>query len=263
MLTKIKGTYENGRVILNETPKTDHKVNVIVTFLEEDFIQTLPSVAFYRRYIDDLFIIWTGTLDEWNDCSIAINRLDDQLNIIFTAPSLNVVFLDIRITYNQFTNSISTGIYQKALNKYLYITPKSAHAPHTFSGFIKGELTRYARLSTSPLSYSITKQLLFNRLVARGYKITYLNTIFDNHSWISRTFPRRPDRKILPFILPYSYRNNQTALKRHYYDYSSRMLQYTTHTQSLFVYSATRNSRSYLCSSNYTPEQLLLLDPQI
>lgn len=43
MLTKIKGTYENGRVILNETPKTDHKVNVIVTFLEEDFIQTLPK----------------------------------------------------------------------------------------------------------------------------------------------------------------------------------------------------------------------------
>ena len=36
---KIKGTYENGQVILNETPKTDHKVNVIVTFLEEEVFE--------------------------------------------------------------------------------------------------------------------------------------------------------------------------------------------------------------------------------
>ena len=46
MLTKIKGTYENGRVILNETPKTDHKVNVIVTFLEEE---TFENTSLKRR----------------------------------------------------------------------------------------------------------------------------------------------------------------------------------------------------------------------
>ena len=46
MLTKIKGTYENGRVILNETPKTDHKVNVIVTFLEEE---TFENTSMKRR----------------------------------------------------------------------------------------------------------------------------------------------------------------------------------------------------------------------
>jgi hypothetical protein len=38
MLTAIQGTYENGQVTLKETPKTDHKMNVIVTFLEEEML---------------------------------------------------------------------------------------------------------------------------------------------------------------------------------------------------------------------------------
>jgi Protein of unknown function (DUF2281) len=43
MLTAIQGTYENGQVTLKETPKTDHKMNVIVTFLEEDLLQNIPK----------------------------------------------------------------------------------------------------------------------------------------------------------------------------------------------------------------------------
>jgi hypothetical protein len=35
MLITIKGTYENGKIILEEKPPFDHKVNVLVTFLEE------------------------------------------------------------------------------------------------------------------------------------------------------------------------------------------------------------------------------------
>jgi hypothetical protein len=35
MLITIKGTYENGKITLEEKPPFDHKVNVLVTFLEE------------------------------------------------------------------------------------------------------------------------------------------------------------------------------------------------------------------------------------
>ena len=39
MLTAIQGTYENGQITLKEMPKTDHKMNVIVTFLEEEIFE--------------------------------------------------------------------------------------------------------------------------------------------------------------------------------------------------------------------------------
>ena len=43
MLITIKGIYENGKIILEEKPPFDHKIDVLVTFLEEvkmdDFIE--------------------------------------------------------------------------------------------------------------------------------------------------------------------------------------------------------------------------------
>ena len=40
MLITIKGTYENGKITLEEKPHFGHKVNVIVTFLEEEILDT-------------------------------------------------------------------------------------------------------------------------------------------------------------------------------------------------------------------------------
>ncbi len=36
MLTAIKGTYSNGRIILHETPPIEEQTEVIVTFLEKE-----------------------------------------------------------------------------------------------------------------------------------------------------------------------------------------------------------------------------------
>jgi hypothetical protein len=35
MLTTVKGTYENGRVVLDEIPPVKNKSKVVVTFLED------------------------------------------------------------------------------------------------------------------------------------------------------------------------------------------------------------------------------------
>jgi hypothetical protein len=45
MLKSIKGTYENGKITLEETPNFNNKVNVIVTFLEEIPSQKKKRVA--------------------------------------------------------------------------------------------------------------------------------------------------------------------------------------------------------------------------
>ncbi|MDR6560307.1 MULTISPECIES: DUF2281 domain-containing protein [unclassified Arcicella] len=43
MLTTIKGTYENGQITLAEKPISNQKVNVIVTFLDEETIKKNPN----------------------------------------------------------------------------------------------------------------------------------------------------------------------------------------------------------------------------
>jgi hypothetical protein len=43
MYTAIKGTYENGKVILEETPPTTRKTKVVVMFLTDD--EKTPEVS--------------------------------------------------------------------------------------------------------------------------------------------------------------------------------------------------------------------------
>jgi hypothetical protein len=45
MLIETKGTYENGKITLEETPDFNDRVNVIVTFLEEIPSQKKRRVA--------------------------------------------------------------------------------------------------------------------------------------------------------------------------------------------------------------------------
>jgi hypothetical protein len=43
MYTAIKGTYENGKVILEETPPTTRKTKVVVMFLADD--EKMPEIS--------------------------------------------------------------------------------------------------------------------------------------------------------------------------------------------------------------------------
>ena len=43
MLTAIKGTYDNGKVVLSEEPPFKTKAEVIVTFLSNEILQGNPS----------------------------------------------------------------------------------------------------------------------------------------------------------------------------------------------------------------------------
>jgi hypothetical protein len=55
----IRGTFENGKIILKEKPKTLNKTDVIVTFLEEETEQ--PK----RRKAGGIGKVWMS--DDFND----------------------------------------------------------------------------------------------------------------------------------------------------------------------------------------------------
>ncbi len=57
-------------------------------------------------------------------------------------PSNRAVFLDLEIAISD-NGIISTMTYQKPMKLYLYIPPKSAHAPGMMKGVIYSKLKRY------------------------------------------------------------------------------------------------------------------------
>jgi hypothetical protein len=235
--------------------------NIYVGQIIDEYIDSRPNTIYYRRYIDDLFILWKGDITLWHRAAYNINKLHPSIKIVFEPPSKTTTnFLDVSIHKSPTLAKFTTTVFQKPLNKYNYITPSSCHAEHMFSGFIKGELTRYARLSSSIFSYKITKQLFYKRLIQRGYKRTFINPIFKKHRWSIRfSEPHRNAKTILPLVIPYTMRDNASKINKIVNTYRPILSEYLDYGDTLTVYSKRRNIADILCPSSYTPNQCKLL----
>ena len=234
--------------------------NMYVGQIIDRFIDSRPQVIQYRRYIDDLFIIWKGSLDVWERAKTAIQRIL-KIPINFDAPSKDkCIFLDLEIRFNPYTKNLDTFIYQKPLNKYNYISPHSCHAPPMFSGFIKGELTRYARLCSNIFGYQDVKKKFYQRLIQRGYQRKFLNPIFHRHHWSERLKERDSSGpKILAFVLPFTLRKNASSINKIVKKYSMPIQSYFTYSKVLLAYQRRRNIGDLLCPSEISKDQQELL----
>jgi hypothetical protein len=93
------------------------------------------------RYIDDIFGIWIPPETEqettWRNFKERINDWG-TLRCSIKNPSNKTIFLDLNIELQD--SKISTSTYQKSLNLYLYIPPRSGHPPSCLKGLTSGEL---------------------------------------------------------------------------------------------------------------------------
>lgn len=225
--------------------------NIYVGTLIDEYISSRPQTLWYRRYIDDIFILWTGTKSQW---LLMQNNIESLLGIPIhwdTPNKTQGIFLDITISRSLYDDTFITSTYQKPLNKYHYISPLSCHAPHMFSGFIKGELTRYSRLCSSPFNYEHIKNLFYERLIQRGYSRKYLNRIFKKHSWTYRFQENIENHStILPFVLPYTFRSNVKQIQNIIRNSQKEITYWFDDAQVIFAHARRPNILNRLCPSS-------------
>jgi hypothetical protein len=130
-----------------------------------------PFLLYYRRYIDDIFGIWLPpaacNTEAWEHFKIELNNWG-SLKWVLESPSKQTVFLDLQLKLNGTT--INTNTYQKDLNLYLYLPPKSAHPPSCLKGLITGVLRRYW-LQNNTFDFQDILIKFIKRLSERGHRI--------------------------------------------------------------------------------------------
>lgn len=129
-----------------------------------------PSVFF--RFLDDVFLLWNGTLEELKEYETFLNSLIPGIEIKLEASLVSVNFLDITIYKHQNSdNSISlrTKIYVKPTDTQNLLHTESFHPPHTTKGILKSQLIRYKRISSTWEDYVGAAKTLFQNLRGRGY----------------------------------------------------------------------------------------------
>ena len=155
-------------------------------YLEESladvFARYSQYIVFHRRYIDDGFIIFSGSFEQFTALRAELTAID-PINLQFTwETSLShTVFLDVIVSKTgdwQNTCYLNFCCFQEAVNRYLYLPFSTATPRHVLSGFIKGELIRYIKRSSQQIDFFKMKTIFWLRLRARGYSVAFLRLAF-------------------------------------------------------------------------------------
>lgn len=163
------------------TPVAVAYANIVIFYMESFCIQQV-SPQYYKRFVDDVIAIIP--IEEGKQFIVCFNSINSSIQFDESSVTLadNGIFLDGKffLVKHVETNKliIKTTIYQKPMNKYLYIPPSSAHPPQLLRNIIRQEIMRYKLLCSEEEDFTKVKQAFFQRLLQRGYSIQYLESIF-------------------------------------------------------------------------------------
>lgn len=137
------------------------------------------KIIYWSRYIDDLFIVV-------RDNETAENIVNDFNAVIpgkITLDAIHVlrkgIYLDLELNINN-RGGITSKVYQKDMNNYLYIPPQSSHPRHIMLNVIRQEIIRYRLNCSDSNDFRAACKLFQQRLRDRGYSNTYLRPLFEN-----------------------------------------------------------------------------------
>eukprot|EP00804_Cyclotella_cryptica_P022810 CCRYP_005021-RD/>CCRYP_005021-RD protein AED:0.32 eAED:0.32 QI:0/-1/0/1/-1/0/1/0/340 len=148
-------------------------------------------IGFYRRFIDDVFGIWIthpcqDTNEKlWNDFQEDMQKWH---GLEWTCEPLatSVNFMDLTISIAG--ACLSTTLYEKPQNLYLYLPPHSSHPRGIETGLIFGQVLRIRCLCSKQEDADAHIKQLFQRLCERGHNPSSLIPIFSQAEDNARTF---------------------------------------------------------------------------
>ena len=119
--------------------------NIFMAELEENLLSSYPfKPLVYYRYIDDIFIIWTQSLDLLHNFINSINK--QHSNIIFTSniSTTSINFLDVTIDPD--LGHITINIYTKPTDTPAFPSYNSFHPRHIKQSIIYSQFLRLRRI---------------------------------------------------------------------------------------------------------------------
>ena len=169
------------------TPFAVTAANAFMYYHERDIIELYSrNLTLYKRFIDDIFVIWEGSRETLLEFLSAINTKDVRIKITYEISASKISFLDLLLFKDSAHSTLQYSTFQKPLNKYLYIPYESFHPASNKKAFIKGELMRYARNSSTFHSFQETRLLFWRRLRLRGYPARFLLPVFREINYSNR-----------------------------------------------------------------------------
>lgn len=155
--------------------------NIFMAEWEEGALAKCPlKPLVYKRFLDDIFIVWTHGLTEFQNFFQTLQTHHESISLKFEVDQEKVNFLDTTIFKGprfRETGILDTRVYFKETDSLQLLDKNSFHPKHTFNGIIKSQVLRYKRNCNNPGDVDKACKKLFRALGPRGYTQRFLRKI--------------------------------------------------------------------------------------
>ena len=172
-------------------------------------------IVLYKRYIDDIFLIWSGSIAELCRFRDKLGNANDNIKLEWQGtPSAedainpakfdqhqhrqaNFLDLDITVVYSPGSADFEFKVYRKPGTAYAYLPYGSYHARHVFRGWLKAEMHRLLTHSSNPAVWLEDCGLFYNHLRNRGYPTRAIDSTFRSINWNQRSKMLEPRERAI------------------------------------------------------------------
>ena len=150
--------------------------NVFMGWFEEKFIFPLLTNLsnFYLRFIDDIFLIWTGTKTEFDNFLKKNDECHPSIKFKYEMPITEINFLDT--TVFKVDNKLRTKVYLRPNDRQSYLHSKSEHPNSTKKSIAYSQALSFNEICYNRSDLHNNCKRLINTLTKRGYNKTDTTT---------------------------------------------------------------------------------------
>ena len=161
----------------------------------------------YFRYMDYIFMIWTGGEDSLNDFLTHCNSQTKNIQFEQTISNASIPFLVVSVTLED--GKLTTDLYCKFPDKHQYLYHRSCHPKHTRTSLPYCLAPRLRRICSSENLFRQRTNEELHHLIQRGYKKRCIHDAIKKASLVTReealadkTKPKSLQR--VPFVVTYN-----------------------------------------------------------
>ncbi|CAJ0949911.1 unnamed protein product [Ranitomeya imitator] len=159
--------------------------NIFMVDFESKFIYThvlfQQFCPLWKRYIDDIFMIWCGDLDSLLSLYQSINTSVDKLTFTMQHDQKSISFLDTLVTINE-DRTLSTDLFVKSTDKNSLLYFTSCHPHHIKRSLPRSQYSRINRIVSDPSRRTVRLNEMASKFRARGYPESFLDFPLDSSS---------------------------------------------------------------------------------
>ena len=143
--------------------------NIFMGWFEDSFVYTYDTQPLlWKRYIDDVFMIWPHGQDSLDQFVDHLNSKHDTIKFTVESSTTQVNFLDVSVTINN-EGGLTTSLYTKPTDSHNYLLYSSEHPRHLLRGIPYSQFLRVRRICTNIIDFRQHALTLASHFIRRGY----------------------------------------------------------------------------------------------